>query len=305
LKDSLNKARPVTHLGFGAGKVEKVASNRRYVNKAGKLMFDRSSMSGGKPDQAEAEEGEVDPLLRTLSFWNGEQPLCALHAYAFKRWAGGGTGFLTSDSPGLAPTGRQADDPNVHQIYASGASGDVTAGKYNDGNPENRAVLADRLYQAMLAAWQGTKRVPLTKLAFRSAPMEITPRDTPGFTIAEMTDALGHQLVSRQSLAAMGLSARKRFDAKQPIDLPVLDFGDAQVVLLPGESYVHFQLLAQKLRPGSFVLTMGYGESAAGYVAPDRAWDEDDGNLSLWCWNAPRTGDKVLTEALKKALDAK
>jgi hypothetical protein len=213
-----------------------------------------------------------------------------------------GTGWVTCDFPGLARKRRQADDPKVFQIHASGASGDVAAGKYNDGSHGNRAVLADRLYQGMLAAWKETKRVPLTKLAFRAAPMVFTPRDTPGFKIDEMTKMLAHDSRQKQALAALGLSARKRFDAKQPVDLPVLDFGAAQVVLLPGESYVHFQLLAQKLRPDSFVLTMGYGESATGYVAPDRAWDENDGNLSLWCWNAPKTADKLVTDALKKVL---
>ncbi|MBI1913311.1 MAG: hypothetical protein HYS12_00920 [Planctomycetes bacterium] len=119
------------------------------------------------------------------------------------------------------------------------------------------------------------------------------------------TKALSHATPSKQSLAGLGLSPRKRFDAKQSVDLLGLDFGAAQLVLLPGEAYVHFQLLAQKLRPESFVLTMGYGESAAGYVAPDRAWEENDGNLPLWCWNAPKTAEKVVTEALRKALDAK
>src|SRR5262249_39844372 len=128
---------------------------------------------------------------------------------------------------------------------------------------------------------------------------------TPGFKIAEMTAALSNPTRSKQSLAALGLSARKRFDAKRAVDLPVLDFGAAQIVLLPGESYVHFQLLAQKLRPDSFIMTMGYGDSAAGYVAPDRAWQENDGNLALWCWNAPRTGEKVVTEALHTALAEK
>src|SRR5262249_38734212 len=80
LKDGLSKARPVTHLGLGLGKVEKVASNRRFRTKAGKPSFDRSSMSGGKADQRDADEGEIDPLLRTLSFWDGDRPVCALHA---------------------------------------------------------------------------------------------------------------------------------------------------------------------------------------------------------------------------------
>lgn len=305
LKDSLSKARLVTHLGLGKGKVEKVASNRRFMTRGGKLSFDRSSMSGGKEDQAAAPEGEIDPFLRTLSFWDGDRPVCALHAYAVHPMSYWGTGFVTSDFPGLARKRRQADDAGVHQIYASGASGDVTAGKYNDGNHANRAVLADRLYLGMKAAWQDTKRLPLSKAAFRSAPMLFTPRDTAGFKIAEMTAALSHPMASKQSLAALGLSARKRFDARQQVDLPVIDFGAAQIVLLPGESYVHFQLLAQKLRPESFVLTMGYGESAAGYVAPDRAWDEGDGNLSLWCWNAPKTAEKVVTEALRTTLGAK
>jgi len=305
LKGSLSKARPVTHLGLGKGKVEKVASNRRFTTKAGKLSFDRSSMSGGKEDQAAAPEGEIDPFLRTLSFWDGDRAVCALHAYAVHPMSYWGTGFVTSDFPGLARKRRQADDAGVHQIYASGASGDVTAGKYNDGNHANRAILAERVYQGMKAAKQDTQRVPLSKAAFRSAPMLFAARDTAGFKIAEMTAALSHATVSKQSLAALGLSARKRFDARQPVDLPVIDFGSAVIVLLPGESYVHFQLLAQKLRPDAFVLTMGYGESAAGYVAPNRAWDEADGNLSLWCWNAPKSAEKIVTEALRAALGVK
>jgi len=61
-------------------------------------------------------------------------------------------------------------------------------------------------------------------------------------------------------LAAMGLSWRMRVDAGRPLDLPVLDLGPALVVLLPGESYVEFQLLAQQMRPDTFVVAVGYGE---------------------------------------------
>jgi hypothetical protein len=302
LKDSLLQARPVTHLGVGMGKVEKVASNRRYITSAGKVAFDRSSMSGGRPEQRDADVGLVDPLLRTLSFWNGDRPVCALHAFAVHPMSYWSTGWVTSDFPGLARQRRQADDPSIHQIYASGASGDVTTGKYNDGSHENRPILAERLYQGMLAAWKDTKKLPLTRLAFRVAPMLFTPRDTAGFTIEEMTAALRHPMPTKQALAALGLSARQRFDAKQPVDLPVLDFGSAVVVLLPGESYLHFQLLAQRLRPDAFVVALGYGECAAGYVAPDRAWDEDDSNLTPWSWVAPKTSEKVMTEALRKVL---
>ena len=50
----------------------------------------------------------------------------------------------------------------------------------------------------------------------------------------------------------------------------MLDLGVAQLLLLPGESYVEYQLLAQQMRPDSFVVAMGYGECATGYIPTDR-----------------------------------
>ena len=81
----------------------------------------------------------------------------------------------------------------------------------------------------------------------------------------------------------------------------MLDLGVAVIVLLPGESYVEFQLAAQALRPDTFVVTIGYGESAAGYVPIERAWQENDGNLATWCWTVPGA-EKRLLEALREGL---
>ena len=74
--------------------------------------------------------------------------------------------------------------------------------------------------------------------------------------------------------------------------------------LMPGESYVEYQLLAQKLRPDSFVMTVGYGECATGYVPTEKAIQEEDTNLSDWCWVAPGA-EKAITEALTVALRPK
>lgn len=301
LREALAKARPVTHLGLGKAQVEKVASNRRFPGKNGKPRFDRSSMSGGDPVKRDAPDGTIDPWLRTLSFWDGETPVCALHVYAVHPMAFWGSGRVSADFPGLARSRRQADDPAVFQIYASGCSGNLTAGKYNDGSPANRPVLADRLYKAMVTAWKATERKPLEKVGFRNVPMVMAPRDTKDFTIADLTKLLDHPKANIRSLAAMGLSWRKRTDAGQKIDLPVLDLGPARLVLLPGESYVEFQLRAQAMRPDTFVLAVGYGECATGYVAPDQAWEDNDGNLTPWCWVAPGA-EKVLNDALAKAL---
>ncbi len=297
----LDKARRVTHLGTGQARVSQVASNRRYPGRDGKPLFDRMSATRD-PKIREQPEGTIDPWLKTLSFWDGDKPVAALSCYATHPMSYYGKGGVSADFVGLARKRRQADDPAVFQVYVSGCSGNVTAGKYNDGSPENRPVLADRLYKAMAAAWKATERHPLKGIDFRSVPLRLEPRRGEGFTVEDLTKRLTtDRKPFGQCLAALGLSWRKRADAGHKIDVPVIDFGAAQLLLLPGESYVEFQLAAQKLRPGSFVMVLGYGECAPGYVPTERAFEEGDGNLRDWCWVAPGA-EKAMTKALEAAL---
>jgi hypothetical protein len=104
-----------------------------------------------------------------------------------------------------------------------------------------------------------------------------------------------------QCLAALGLSWRKRADAGYKLDVPVLDFGATQLLLLPAESYVEYQLLAQKQRQDSFVMAVGYGECAPGYIPTEKAIQENDANLRDWCWVAPGA-EKAMTDAIALAL---
>jgi hypothetical protein len=298
---ALERPQKITHLGTGQAQVEKVASNRRYLGPDGKPRFGRTSATRD-PKVREQPEGTIDPWLKTLSFWDGDRPVAALSCYATHPMSYYGRGGVSADFVGLARKRRQADDPKVFQIYASGCSGNVTAGKYNDGAAENRPVLAERIYQGMAAAWQATRRQPLTTVHFRSVPLRLEPRNDPGFTIDELTKRLTTDpRPFGQCLAALGLSWRKRADAGHKLDVPVVDLGAAQLILLPGESYVEYQLLAQKFRPDSFVVTLGYGECATGYVPTEKAVAEKDSNLTDWCWVAPGA-EKAMTAALEAAL---
>jgi hypothetical protein len=301
-REALGKPRPVSHLGIGQAKVEKVASNRRFLGPDGRPLFGRTS-STRDPRAHEEPEATIDPWLKTLSFWDGDRPLLALSAYATHPMSYYGKGGVSSDFVGLARRRREADDPSVFQIYVSGASGNVTAGKYNDGSPENRPALAERIDRAMVAAWKATERQPLKEIGFRAVPLRLEPRGSPGFTAEELEKRLASDPKPfGQCLAALGLSWRKRAAAGAKIDLPVLDFGPAQLVLLPGESYVEYQLLAQKLRPDSIVFVAGYGECAPGYIPTEKAFQEGDTNLADWCWVAPGA-ERRMNEALEAALE--
>ena len=304
LRDSLKSAARVTHLGTGQAKVEKVASNRRYLLPDGKVSYGRMSRNTNVL-AAQADDGDIDPMLKTLSFWNENTPLAALSNYAVHPMSYYGGGEVSADFPGIARRRRQEDLPAVAQVYFSGCSGNVTAGKYNPGMRENRVVLAGRIYQAMAEAWRDTKRVPLERITFRSVPLTLEPRDEPaGFTVEGSTKLLAaDQRAFTQCLAAMNLSWRKRAAAGQPIDVPAVDFGPAQFLLLPAEAYVEFQLHAQAVRPDSFVMVAGYGESAPGYIPTERAWAEKDSNLGDWCWVAPGSEARMksaIAAALRK-----
>ena len=300
LKDSLAHAKPVTHVGTGQAKVEQVASNRRYLGADGKPRFDRLSRTGD-PKIRGAEEGTIDPWLKTLSFWNGDQPLLGMSAYAVHPMSYYGRGGVSADFVGMARKRRQQDLPNAFQMYVSGCSGNVTAGKYNDGNPSNRPVLADRLYVAMKDAWKNTEKTPLGKVSFRNEKLQLEPRDGAGFAVADLKKKLSAERPFDQCLGAFGLSWRTRADQGATIDLPVVSLGTACLVLLPAEAYIEYQLLAQKLRPDAFVVVMGYGECAPGYIPTEKHIEERDGNLSDWNWVAPGS-EARLTDALKKAL---
>jgi len=301
LAESLKASRGITHLGAGQAKVHQVASNRRYLGPDGRPHHNRMSRTTDPAIRA-AEDGPIDPWLKTLSFWDGDHPVLALSAYATHPMSYYGQGGVSADFVGLARKRRQVDTPGVAQLYASGCSGNVTAGKYNDGSKANRAVLADRLYQAMAAAWQDTKRLPLGDVQFRCASLRLEPRHGPGFTPDDLRKRL--QTDARpfgQCLAALGLSWRQRADAGATIDVPALDLGPAQLVLLPAESYVEYQLLAQRQRPNSFVVVLGYGECAPGYIPTEQAVRENDANLHDWCWVAPGA-EARMAEALARCL---
>ena len=294
LRISLSAAQPVTHVGTGRARVDRVASNRRYTLPDGTIRFDRTSASR-HPEAAAGEEGIIDPWMQTLSFWNGKHAVAALSTFAVHPMSYYGQGEVSADFPGLARRRRQAETPGTHQIYFSGCSGNITAGKFNTGARENRAVLADRLHAGMTAAWNATQRQPLEQAAYRVAQVRLEPRESPGFTPGDLESKLVRGTAPfQQCLAALGLSWRRRTDAGHRIELPCINFGTARWLVLPGESYVEFQLAAQRLRPDHPVVVAGYGEGATGYIPTDQHIREADPNLGDWCWVAPGSEARLL-----------
>lgn len=301
LKDSLSKARPVTHIGMGKAEVKEVAGNRRYIRPDGSVSYRRMSRSVDPEAQA-ADVGTIDPWLRTLSFWNGDVPVVALHGYAVHPMSHYGSGRVSSDFPGRAREMMQKAYPEVFQIYASGCSGNVVAGKWNTGGPESTQLLADRLHNAMERSWKATQKQPLQSLRFNFARMPLGARNTIAHTETILRKRLADGVSPfERSEAAMGLAWYERVKRGHLVQVPCIDLGAAQVLLLPAEAYVEFQLFAQECRPDSFVFTLGYGESGPGYIPIERSWRERDTNLNDWAWTPPGS-EAVMKKAIREAL---
>lgn len=303
LREALPQARSVTHIGLGKAEVQQVASNRRYLNPAGRVFYNRMSRST-IPEAQAAEVGTIDPWLRTLSFWDGETPVCALHGYAVHPMSAYGKGRVSADFPGRARDMMQQAYPKVLQIYASGCSGNVTAGKWNQGAADSLQVLASRLHTAMESAWKSTQKHPLQHMQFNLALMPLGARNTLDHT----ETILRHRLASgvspyERAEAAMGLAWYERVKRGHRVQVPCADFGCAQLLLLPAEAYVEFQLYAQSCRPESFVFTLGYGECGPGYIPIERSWKEQDSNLNDWAWTPPGS-EAVMKQAIREALKA-
>ena len=262
-RQSLAKAEPITHFSHGAGRVEKVASNRRILGPDGKVALRRMSKST-KPEAKAAPEGTIDPLVRMIVFWQNETPLSVLTYYATHPQSYYGQGLVNWDFVGYARQLREKALPGVPHIHFNGAGGNVAAGKYNAGSKEKRPLLAQRLADGMQRAWKAQQKSRLTvkDVAWAVAPVNLPVRGT-------LTEAALKAKISDKSLrtgdrlrSARDLSFVQRMNSGHRIPLSCLRLGDAHILHMPGELFVEYQLATQQMAPGKFVAMAAYGEYA-------------------------------------------
>jgi len=313
LTEGMAASRPITHLGLGQAKAEELASSRRYVLEDGTVSWGRGSTTRDPQVRAQPE-GLIDSWVKTISFWEEDEPVAALSCYAIHPMSYYGDGDISADFVGMARSMRQKDTPATKQIYVSGCSGDLTAGKYNDGNRENRPIFAERLHKAMADAWEATQKFALGAIEFRASQMRMPPRESPGYAPDDYqrTIADDSKPFRDRWAAALGLSWLERYNAGHAIDVPVIEFGgdfaggfgpdyrSAQLALLPAESFVQYQLWAQQMRPDSLVMVMGYGECAPGYIPT--AKDAAEGYDDHYSWIAFPECEQTIRTALQEAL---
>jgi hypothetical protein len=297
VKKSLETTHPVTHIGTRQAKVERVASNRRVLGPDGKVKWWRGS-SCKDAEAREQPEGLIDPMLKTLSLWNGDTKLAALHYYATHPMSYYGDGLVTSDFVGLAREARSKEANALH-IYFTGCAGNIAAGKYNDGDRTNRFLLAQRIHAGMVESEKKIERIATPALEWRVRPIVLPSRSNE--SEAELLKILAdeskqHALRSR---SAMKLSYLRRAQANTPIQLSSLHMGDrVRLLHLPAECFIEYQLHAQQLKPASFVATAAYGDGGPWYIPVAKAYPE--GGYETTVAFVDPEADAILRDEIKR-----
>ena len=302
ISDALQNAQPVTHIGTGKSLVEKVASNRRLLGPDGKVAKMRFS-SCRDADVIAAPEGVIDPFVRLVSFWNGEQALACLAYYATHPMSHYGKGDVSADFPGLARADREQTTGVTH-IYFTGAGGNVAAGKYNDGSDEMRPVLTQRLSDAMRRAWESTSKVALSAADVRWTVVPVTLPVASHLQADELRATLQKVDTSDADrlAAASDLAFLERCLAGRQIELSGLRLGPAWLIQMPGELFVEYALAAQQMRPDDFVCLAAYGDYGPGYIGTEVGYSQGGYETSPRASLVAPAVENVLLDALRKLL---
>jgi hypothetical protein len=301
--EARSKLEPVTHVGTGMGRVEKVASNRRILGPDGKVKFERMSASKD-PKIRDMPEGTIDPFVRLVSFWNDDRPLAVLSYYATHPQSYYYTGKASADFVGMARDQAEAAEKTDRHIHFNGAGGNVAAGKYNDGSPANRPVLAGRLAEGMKAAWGSTEKVAVKDLPFDWATRGVNVPVADWYNERERLAILhdDKQPLIPRLQAARAVAWARRTGSGHKINIARLRLGPIDILHLPGELFVEYQLAAQKLRPASFVCLAAYGDYGTGYIGTADAYTQGGYETSIVSRVSPRS-EAILMRAIGELLE--
>lgn len=300
VEEAKKNAKVVTHLGFGEAKVEKVASNRRILGKDGKVAIVRYSSSTDSLAIA-APEGVIDPWLKCVSFWNKEKPVAVLTYYATHPQSYYGTGDVSCDFVGI---GRNAFEEEIGAscIHFNGAGGNIAAGKYNNGSPEMRPILAARMEAGMKKAWQATKKIPITgkdlvwKSKFVALPVaHDLIEDELRADLENMK-----KYTSSTELTATKLAWLIQAKAGRMVQVSSLRLGNTWLLNIPGEAFVEYQLAAKALRPNDHVCTAAYEEYGPVYIGTKIAYWQGGFEITE-SFVAPEV-EEVLMAAIREVL---
>ncbi len=302
LKLALENAEEISHISVGKARVDKFASNRRIQDPDGKVIFTRFTACSNEIFRHHSE-GIIDPFVRSVCFYNQEKPLISMTYYATHPQSFYRKGTVSADTVGLARYLREAVEPETKHIHFCGAGGNIGAGKYNDGSPENRFKLAERLARGMREAWETSVKIPVIAADFSWKSLNLTLPIDNKYLGKEAELKIQHEIFENNSLGeARRLSYLRRHKSGKGVDLSCMRIGPVSMLHMPGELFVEYQLAAQAMLPGEMVCMAAYGDYGPSYIGTAEAYGQGgyEASANIGC-PVPEV-ETVLMEAMQELL---
>jgi hypothetical protein len=273
IAEAAKQPQPAMHASAGVGTVEKVASNRRLLGPDGQVKWVRYS-SCTDPVAIAQPEGTIDPQARAVTFWNGDKPIAILTYYATHPQSYYCQGRVSADFVGLARAERETELPDPLHIHFNGAGGNVAAGKYNDGSPKMRPILASRLASGLADAYKANEKFSLNDVSVDWATRDVALPPAAHLDESALMATLANDKApeSDRLRAARDLTFLRRCLEGRKITLSRLRIGKVDLLHLPGELFVEYQLAAQQMRPDSVVCVAAYGDYGPGYIGTQQSY---------------------------------
>ncbi len=299
-----NTAKTVSAIGVGQAEVKDVASNRRILGPDGKVVATRYTACKDEKMRA-LPTGVIDPILRSLTFYDSSKPLAVLTFYATHPQSYYRTGGANPDFPGMARNAREAET-GVFHLHFNGAGGNIGAGKFNDGSTENRQVLANKVAAGMRDALASEKKQDASKISldWTTLPVAIPLAAHLNHKELEAAVASDETPFAQRVHSAEKLAFLRRSEAGVRIPIGRLKMGDSQLLFMPGELFVEYQLAAQHMLPNSHVFMAAYGEYGTFYIGTRVAYPQGGYETSVGASNVAPETEAVLLEAMRQLLGA-
>lgn len=294
---AMRQATPVTHIAVGQAAVEKVASNRRILGADGRVISQRGS-SSRKAEHHQLPEGLIDPMLKTVAFYNGSKKIVASHFYACHPMSYYGDGRVSSDFCGLARKQRQQQEPECTHLYFNGCGGNIGAGKYNDGSKQMRPVLTQRMLDGMVQSEEHPDPQLISSVEWRTH--DILPPTDDRFDEQQIMQQISdrQQRVVGRNRPAYTVAWIRRVAKKIPITLSSLRLNQVSQLHLPSECFIEYQLRAQAAAADRFVACAAYGDGGPWYIPTADAYSQG-GYAVRVAWCAPDI-DAMLTDGIRR-----
>ena len=283
VRRAMKASTPVTHVAHGEAPVLQVAGNRRIIGLDGSVVSQRGSSSRSSAHHR-FPEGLIDPLLKTVAFYQGERKVLACHYYACHPMSYYGDGRVSADFCGLARRLRQEEEPDCTHLYFNGCGGNIGAGKYNDGSKSMRPILVSRMLAGIKSSEAKLRPEPVRGVAWKTHDMlpPVNAAIDEAALVRQIADT--NQAVVARNRPSYAVAWARRVRAGIPITLSALHVNDNILLHLPAECFVEYQLRAQAAVPDRFVACAAYGDGGPWYIPTAEAFPQGGYAVSVaWC----------------------